>query len=113
LAPAQVWLIDEPLSALDPARAQQAISTLLSCARERGITLVTTLHQVDMALAHFPRIMGLRDGVLAFDLPAAQVTPQHLAQLYAQFEHELRGEKPLDPPETPSSALKPVVMHCR
>jgi phosphonate transport system ATP-binding protein len=113
LAPARVWLIDEPLSALDPARAQQAISTLLSCARERGITLVTTLHQVDVALAHFPRIMGLRDGALAFDLPAAQVTPQHLAKLYAQFEHELRGEKPLDPPETPSSALKPVVMHCR
>ena len=54
LAPATLWLIDEPLSALDPARARQAITTLLSAAAERGITLVATLHQVDAALANFP-----------------------------------------------------------
>ena len=30
LAPAKVWLIDEPLSALDPTRATQAIGTLLA-----------------------------------------------------------------------------------
>jgi phosphonate transport system ATP-binding protein len=113
LAPAKVWLIDEPLSALDPTRAKQAIGTLLASTQERGITLVATLHQVDMALAHFPRIIGLRDGALAFDLPAAQVTPQHLAQLYAQFEHELRGDVPAAPEPSNTSQSVPVVMHCR
>jgi phosphonate transport system ATP-binding protein len=113
LAPAKVWLIDEPLSALDPTRATQAIDTLLASAQERGITLVATLHQVDMALAHFPRIIGLRDGALAFDLPAAQVTPQHLAQLYAQFEHELRGDMPAVPEPSHASQSAPAVMHCR
>jgi len=29
LAPASLWLVDEPLSALDPTRAQQALATLL------------------------------------------------------------------------------------
>jgi phosphonate transport system ATP-binding protein len=33
---------------------------------------VATLHQVDVALAHFARMIGLRDGALAFDLPAAR-----------------------------------------
>ena len=111
LAPASLWLIDEPLSALDPMRARQAIDTLLSGAREHGATLVTTLHQVEVALEHFPRIVGLRDGALAFDLPAAQVTREHLARLYEQHEDELHGPAPLDaaPPTTP----QPVVMHCR
>jgi phosphonate transport system ATP-binding protein len=81
-------------------------------ARERGVTLVGTLHQVDTALAHFPRIIGLRDGALAFDLPASQVTRAHLNALYAQHEHELLGAPPaLDEAAAPTAA--PVVMHCR
>lgn len=112
LSPASLWLIDEPLSALDPTRARQAMDTLLNAARERGATLVTTLHQVDVALAHFPRIVGLRDGALAFDLPAAQVTRERLAALYAQHEHELTGPAPALDDVTPASP-QPVVMHCR
>lgn len=112
LAPAQLWLVDEPLSALDPARARQAMATLLDGARERGVTLVATLHQVDMALAHFPRIIGLRDGALAFDLPAAEVTRERLARLYDQHEHELRGDAPLPLPDV-ATTRQPVVMHCR
>lgn len=113
LAPARLWLIDEPLSALDPTRSRQAVSTLLTGARERGVTLVATLHQVDVALAHFPRVVGMRDGAVAFDLPAAQVTPERLARLYAQFEHELRGEPPVTAVSAPVPAPQPVVMHCR
>ncbi|NBQ85905.1 MAG: ATP-binding cassette domain-containing protein [Betaproteobacteria bacterium] len=116
LSPASLWLVDEPLSALDPARSTLAIRTLVDTARERGITLVATLHQVDKALEHFPRVIGLRDGALAFDLPSAQVTRERLAQLYDQFEHELRGEAaaPMAPsfPDAPAPAA-PAVMHCR
>lgn len=112
LSPASLWLIDEPLSALDPTRASQAIDTLLTAARERGATLVATLHQVDVALAHFPRIVGLRDGAIAFDLPAAQVGRERLAALYAQHEHELTGPAP-SLEDVASVAPQPVVMHCR
>ncbi len=112
LAPAKVWFVDEPLSALDPTRSRQAVATLIDGARERGATLVATLHQVDVALASFPRIVGLRDGELAFDLPAAEVTRERLARLYEQHEHELRGDvAPTDATDTP--AVQPVVMHCR
>jgi phosphonate transport system ATP-binding protein len=113
LAPARLWLVDEPLSALDPTRARQAIETLVAEARTRSVTLVATLHQVDMALAHFPRIVGLRDGVLAFDLPAQQVTPERLAALYAQHEHELLGAPATVDHHNPADVRQPVVMHCR
>jgi phosphonate transport system ATP-binding protein len=111
LAPAALWLVDEPLSALDPTRAAQALRTLVDEAAARRVTLVATLHQVDMALAHFPRVVGLRDGRLAFDLPAAQVTRGHLAALYAQHEEELQGAPAVA--DTPPPPAVPVVMHCR
>ena len=114
LAPASLWLIDEPLSALDPVRARMAMTALVGLARERQVTLVATLHQVDMALAHFPRIIGLRDGQLVFDLPPDQVSPERLAHLYDQHEHELRGEAlPAALQELAPAAPAPVVMHCR
>jgi len=110
LAPAALWLIDEPLSALDPTRAEQAITALTAAARERGITLMATMHQVDTALAHFDRIVGLRDGAVAFDLPTAQVGREQLLQLYAQHEDELDGRPAL---ALPPAETTPVVMHCR
>jgi phosphonate transport system ATP-binding protein len=110
VAPARLWLVDEPLSALDPARAEQALAALLREARSRGATLVASLHQVDAALAHFPRILGLREGRLLFDLPAAQVTREHLAGLYARHEDELHGPAPVNDAPVPAA---PVVMQCR
>ena len=110
LAPATLWLIDEPLSALDPTRSEQAIAELVKVARERGVTLLTTMHQVDTALAHFDRIVGLRKGTVAFDLPTPQVSRDHLLRLYAQHEDELAGA----PGEAaPAPAPQSVAMYCR
>jgi len=113
LAPARLWLVDEPLSSLDPTRARQALAALVDCARERRVTLVTTLHQVDAALAQFPRIVGLRNGEIAFDLPTAEVTQDRLERLYEQHEDELRGGPGPTAAGEPATPLPPVVMHCR
>ena len=86
---AELLLIDEPLSALDPTRARQAIEALVVAARDSGATLVTTLHQVEVARANFERIVALRDGRLVFDLPARQVNDAMLRELYADHEDEL------------------------
>jgi phosphonate transport system ATP-binding protein len=109
---ATLLLVDEPLSALDPSRSEQAIAALTHIATERGATLVATLHHVEMALKSFPRIIGMREGSVAFDLPAAQVTQQHLHELYAQHLHELTGPAPAAEDLVAAPAL-PAVMHCR
>jgi len=74
---------DEPVSALDPALALATVRLLVQDARARNCTLVTSLHAVDLALECFDRIVGIRAGEVLFDLPAAQVTQQHLHELYA------------------------------
>lgn len=88
---ANLWLVDEPLSALDPKRSKQAIKTLVTEANKRGATLIVTLHQVEVATSEFPRVIGLKDGSLEFDLAAHLVTKDILHQLYADHEDELHG----------------------
>jgi phosphonate transport system ATP-binding protein len=68
-----------------------------------------------MALAHFTRVLGLREGRVLFDLPAAHVTQEHLARLYEQFEHELRSGPPQDLQVAALQAdpTRPLLMHCR
>jgi phosphonate transport system ATP-binding protein len=112
LSPAKIWLIDEPLSALDPTRAQQAIESLLTYAKQHAITLITSLHQVDVATSQFPRVIGLRAGKLVFDLPSSEVSKELLADLYRQHEHELDQNTPvvLDSPPEPAPVK---IIHCR
>ncbi len=80
----EVILADEPVSALDPALANHAVGVLAAESAARNVTLFASLHAVDLALAHFPRIIGLRDGRVLFDAPAGQVGTDALEQLYAQ-----------------------------
>ena len=82
LSDAQVLLVDEPLSALDPALSQLTLATLQQEAASRQAALVCSLHQVDLALAHFPRIVALKQGRIAFDLPREAVTDAMIAELY-------------------------------
>ena len=82
-------LADEPVSALDPALARQAVRVLVQDATARNATLVASLHAVDLALAEFPRVVGVRDGRIAFDLPASDVSEARLRELYASEGAEL------------------------
>jgi phosphonate transport system ATP-binding protein len=76
-------LADEPVSALDATTADTVLRELVAYSESAGATFVASLHAVDLALRWFPRIVGVRDGAIMFDLPAAQVTPGRLAALYA------------------------------
>lgn len=113
LSPASLWLIDEPLSSLDPTHARQAIDTLIGEARARNVTLVATLHQVDVALEKFARIVGLRNGQIAFDLPTNDVTRDMLAQLYGDEFDALDEPTSEASDAAPATRPPPAVMHCR
>jgi len=82
-------LADEPVSALDPALALATVRLLVDEAERRDATLVASLHAVDLALSCFPRIVGIKAGRIAFDLPASEVTVPLLHELYASEGEEL------------------------
>jgi phosphonate transport system ATP-binding protein len=68
---------------MDPVLAGHTLGVLTREAQNRGVTLLASLHAVDLALEHFPRIVGVRDGRIAFDKAAENVTPEDLRALYA------------------------------
>jgi phosphonate transport system ATP-binding protein len=78
----EVILADEPVSSLDPARAEDILSMLTRLAKEEGQTLVASLHSVGYARKYFNRIIALREGRVYFDLPVEKVTADKLDQLY-------------------------------
>ena len=79
----ELLLADEPVSALDPTLADAAVGELVAQSEATGATLVASLHAVDLALHWFGRIVGMRDGAVVFDRPAAEVTAAMLQALYA------------------------------
>jgi phosphonate transport system ATP-binding protein len=79
---ARLFLVDEPLSALDPTLSQQTLQVLQDEARTRNATLICSLHQVDLARAQFARIVGLRDGRIVFDAARETITDAMIAALY-------------------------------
>ena len=95
---ADAFLVDEPISALDPALARLTLATLQAEAAARGATLVCSLHQVEMARAHFARIVGLREGRILFDLPRERVTD---AMIEALYENDQPVPHPQPPHESP------------
>lgn len=94
----KMMLADEPVSALDPVLSERTVQTLTHYAKDKNITFVASLHDVEIALKWFPRMVGLRHGQVLFDLPSGQVTKEHLHTLYAS---EMRGFSQ----EIPASAL--------
>ena len=79
----RIVLADEPVSALDPARAASLIALLIQIARDGERTLIVSLHSVTLALEHFDRIIGLREGRVLFDRAAAAVQAADLQTLYS------------------------------
>lgn len=89
----EVVLADEPVSSVDPALAAGIVKLLLDLSETYRKTLLMNLHSVDLALAYFPRVIGLKEGTISFDLPASAVTDEHLTTLYAGSQTEAAEEE--------------------
>lgn len=88
----EVVLADEPVASLDPALADTITSLLVRLTEDRKRALVVSLHGVDLALRYFPRVVGLREGRLAFDAPTAEVDDEALGRLYLNEDADTRDE---------------------
>ncbi len=65
------WLMDEPTRGMDgPAR--QWLAALLRAHAAAGGAAIVATHDVEAAATFATRVVGLRGGEIAFDLPAAR-----------------------------------------
>ena len=79
----EVILADEPFASLDPALTETVGLLLMNLVTNGKRTLVATMHDVELALHLFPRIIGIREGRIVFDKPAVRVDREAISALYA------------------------------
>jgi phosphonate transport system ATP-binding protein len=75
-------LADEPVSSVDPARARDTVALLRELCAERGLTLIVSLHDLQLAREILPRLVGLRGGRIVFDRSTQAVSEQDFRELY-------------------------------
>lgn len=76
---ARLLLADEPTANLDPSTSETVLD-LLQAIPDR--TLLTVLHDVDLALERFDRIVGFADGRVVFDRSSDAVPTELLDALF-------------------------------
>ncbi len=96
-----ILLADEPTAALDPVASVEMMRLIRDLTRERNLTTVAVLHDIDLAMEFADRIIGMNEGRVVLDLPAAQVEREQLDRLY----HHLPPEKGLN--ETAAAGARP------
>ncbi len=94
---AKIILADEPIASLDPASSRRVMDLLRGLNRERGSTVLVSLHQIDYALAYCPRTVALRAGEVVYDGPSSALSQQRLQQLYGTQLDELLPERAARP----------------
>ncbi len=85
-------LADEPVSSIDPARARDTVDLLTRLSSEDGLTLMMSLHNLELAREFFPRLIGLRNGRIVFDRPSAALTGAEFTALYSLSKDELLND---------------------
>jgi len=73
-----VLLADEPVSALD----QHTAHVVMDAITRHYKTAVIAMHDVDLALAHTQRVIGLDGGCIDLDRPSRELTRDALAPFY-------------------------------
>lgn len=76
---APVIVADEPTANLDPSARTTVLEVLNDVAGNR--MLITVLHDMDLALAHYDRIVGIVDGTIRFDRSSDSVTAAKLKEM--------------------------------
>lgn len=80
----EILLADEPVASLDPESSEQVMALLREIALDNTLTVLCSLHQVDLALAWGQRIVGLRHGRIVLDTPAAGLTRAAAMEVYGR-----------------------------
>jgi phosphonate transport system ATP-binding protein len=77
-----VLLADEPMASLDPALAHTVMELLRRINREDGITVVASLHVLELAQTYGHRIVGLHRGRVVHDGPPASLDRDAIIRIF-------------------------------
>ncbi len=80
----KIILADEPVASLDPVLAHSILKYLEQLNRERGITVLCSLHFLDLVHRYATRAIALKDGRLVFEGLPQQIDDAQFKAIYGQ-----------------------------
>lgn len=83
---ASILLADEPVSSLDPKLMKEIMDLIKDICMEHDMTLVASLHFLEMAIAYATRLVGIREGQIVFDNTPAELTDKDIIDIYGETE---------------------------
>lgn len=80
----RLMLADEPVASLDPVLAHSILRYLEVLNQQDGITVLCSLHFLDLVHRYATRVIGLKDGELVFDGLPSELTQERFKQVYGE-----------------------------
>jgi phosphonate transport system ATP-binding protein len=80
----RLMLADEPVASLDPVLAHSILQYLELLNRQDGITVLCSLHFLDLVHRYATRVIGLKDGKMVFDGLPSELTPERFKEVYGE-----------------------------
>lgn len=78
----RILLADEPISALDPQTSRQVLELFKSVAKDRGLTLLVAIHQVEFVDSFADRVIGLETGRIVLDSMVEDFDKRAMAKMF-------------------------------
>ncbi|TQM79389.1 phosphonate transport system ATP-binding protein [Saccharothrix saharensis] len=78
----EILLADEPVASLDPESARTVMQLIRDIAEEQRLTVMCSLHQVEMALSWADRIVGLRLGEVVMEASTGALDASSVMSVY-------------------------------
>lgn len=79
----KILLADEPVASLDPVSSLEVIELLQQISAEDDLTVIASLHQVQLAIDFADRIIGLRSGQVVLDQPTEGLSAEAASRIYS------------------------------
>lgn len=107
-----ILLADEPVASLDPESSTTVLDVIRQISVEDDLTVLCSLHQVDLALQFADRVVGLRSGSVVLDETAEQLTTSTAMTVYGTGSGQIVQQPlPSGPPVRPAgSAAEPALV---
>jgi phosphonate transport system ATP-binding protein len=80
----RLMLADEPVASLDPVLAHSILQYLELLNQQDGITVLCSLHFLDLVHRYATRVIGLKDGEMVFDGLPSELTRARFKEVYGE-----------------------------
>lgn len=86
----RLLLADEPVASLDPVLAHSILQYLEQLNKE-GVTIICSLHFLDLVHRYATRVIALKEGVKVFEGKPQEIDRQRFKEIYGEEAQEVRA----------------------